>query len=361
VTPEVVAAAEVFDPSRPRYQKAVINGRDAYILLPEVQPRPAKRTSIPSVKMHAPPKFGGKVDKDVTDVELWVRDTCKYATRSGLTVQDALETVTTGDARVQVDNMRRDPATSSLSGQEFADRFALHFRTQVVPKAERARQDLHSGKVCMVAGNKLHEYVSRFQSVILDAAPMQPSNSIHWFQAGLTTDLRAECHTDVRGERFTTLDAIIKHAFVQEEKLAYKMQAGSAHRRPDAHLNAVQGDRDYQDGRPAKRGRWNNHGGGRGIDNHNGYQGGGGGQGGQGGRGGRGGGRGGGGGGRGGGGRAGAGGFRPRTAERDDESQAMYQLARRYNKCTGCLNQLPPAGHVWANCPNNPANRGLRQ
>jgi hypothetical protein len=270
--------------------------------------------------MPAPPKFGGKVDKDVVDVGLWVRDVCKYATRSGLNVQDALETVTTGDARVQVDNMRRDPASASATEQQFADRFALHFRTQVLPKAERARQDLHSGKVCMADASKLHAYVSRFQSVILDAAPMQPSDSIHWFQAGLTTELRAECHTDVCGERFTSLDAIIRHAFVQEEKLAYKLQAHKAQTRMSGELNYVQGA--HTQGVPTKRVRFDDQYTSSERDE-----------------------------------RAGRGDNGPSHSGRTGLEQQIYHLGMEYGVCGGCLGLLgDDKGHFWRSCPLNPRN-----
>jgi hypothetical protein len=222
------------------YERSLVNGREMYSLLPElpqVQRPPAMSTNV-SVKLPAPQKFCGTVDQSITDVELWVRDVQRYAARSGLKVQEALETVTTGTARVQVDNMLRDGITAGLTEQQFADRFALHFRTQVLPKDVRARQDLHSGTVCMAAGSKLQEYVCRFKSVILDAAPMLPADSVHWFQAGLTTELRAECNTDVHGARFSNLDTLIQHAFVQEEKLAYKAQASTAQRGTDAELNA---------------------------------------------------------------------------------------------------------------------------
>jgi hypothetical protein len=346
----------------PRFKRIKFGGKDAYLLIEdEVQPLPAATTNVSSakmsaVKMPAPAKFGGRIDKDIVDVELWVRDVCKFAARSGLSVQDSLATLTTGQARIQVDNMTRDPATAALTEQQFADTFAQHFRTEVLPKAERARQDLHSGKVRMAAGSKLHEYVSSFKSVILDASPMLASDSIHWFQAGLTTELRAECHTDVRGERFTTLDALIKHAFVQEEKLAYKVQAATAQKRTNAQLNAVQGDM-TNDGRPAKRGRWGNYNGGRRNNDNQGN--GAGAQ--DGGQGGRGGGRGGARGGRGRGGGGGGGGGRPRTSGRDDEAQALYQLAMRLGKCTGCFNLLGSATHRWASCPKNPANAAPRE
>jgi hypothetical protein len=136
----------------------------------------------------------------------------------------------------QVDNMLRDAATTSLRRQQFADEYALHFRTQVLPKPERARKELHSGKVCMAAGTTVHEYVCRFKSVILDAAPMMPADSIYWCQAGLNTALKAERNPDGRGERFTSLDALIRHAFVQEERLSYRTQP-----RTDAHVYTVQG------------------------------------------------------------------------------------------------------------------------
>jgi hypothetical protein len=354
--PAVQASVDAASDGLDGFKYIEVDGKRFRLMPDEVQPRPATRTNIPpvkmpAVKMPAPPKFTGKVDKDIMDVDLWMRDVRKFAARSGLSLQDALETVTTGDARIQVDNMTRDPATAGLTEQQFADRFAQHFRTQVLPKAERARQDLHSGKVCMAPGSRLHEYVSKFRSVILDASPMLASDSIHWFQAGLTPELKAECHTDVRGERFTTLEALIQHAFVQEEKLAYKAQASTAQKRTDAHLNAMQGD-----GRPAKKGRWNNHNGGRNNDNRNNdnrsNE-----AGGQDGKGGRGGGRGGRGGARGGrGGRGGAGGGRPRTSGRDDWAQAVYQLGRKFNKCTLCLNVLPPAGHHYEQCPMKSAN-----
>jgi hypothetical protein len=57
----------------------------------------------------------------------------------------------------------------------------------VLPKPERARKEPHSGKVCMAAGTTLQEFVRRFKSMMMDAAPRMLADSIHWFQAGLNT------------------------------------------------------------------------------------------------------------------------------------------------------------------------------
>jgi hypothetical protein len=214
--PRVQAAQMASAQLQGTLQYRIVNGLPMLVPTSDVEPRPAMRTTM-SVKMPAPPKFRGAVDATITNVELWARDVQRFAQRSDISVQEALEILTTGDARVQVDNMLRDPHMAQLPEQQFADRFVMHFRTHVRPKYQRARQDLHNGKVCMSPASQLHAYVSHFRSVVLDAAPMEELDSVYWFQTGLTAALRAKCHTDVHGEQFTTLEDLIKYAFVQEE------------------------------------------------------------------------------------------------------------------------------------------------
>jgi hypothetical protein len=297
----------------------IVNGQPMLVPSPYVEPSPAVRTT--TVKMPAPPKFCGAVDADITNVELWARDVQRFAQRSNIIVQEALEILTSGDARVQVDNMLRDPRMAQLPEQQFVDRFVMHFRTQVRPRNERARAELHSGQVCMVPGGRLHTYVSRFRSVILDAAPMEELDQVYWFQAGLTAELRVECHTDVHGEQFTALEDLIKHAFVQEEKLAYKVQARIAQNRTNAELNYVQrahtqsdrtkrvrsGDQQYASSERDEHGGHRNSG--------------------------------------------------PSSSGRTALEKAIYHLGMEFGVCGGCLGLLgDDRDHFWSSCPLNPKN-----
>jgi hypothetical protein len=209
--------------------------------------------------------------------------------------------------------------------------------------------------VRMAPGSKLQTYVMEYRAVIMDAAPILPSDAIFYFKQGLLHELKVECLTDPLGQPFASLDALVSHAFVQEQKLICR---NSAPGKANAQLNNVQGP--YQQGSPFKKQRTDNRGGyngrgrggGRGDGDRGDDRGNDGG--------GRGGGRGRGRGGRGGGRGAGrGGGFRERTSGRSDAAQDQHTFCMANGICGGCYSMLMPVGHFWRHCPNNPANRGM--
>jgi hypothetical protein len=338
-----------------------------------VRSPPAAHTA--RAKMPAPPKFGGKLDKDITSIEVWVRDVQRYAKRIDTPIKEVLEVLTQGDARVNIDNMLRDPATASMSGTAFADKFVLYYMQQAQPKNMQARDKLYNGAVRMTLGGKLQTYVMEFRAVIMDAAPILPTDAIFYFKQGLHHELKAECLTDAMGLQFTSLDTLITHAFVQEQKMICRHSAPG---KLNTQLNNLQGP--YQEGSPAKKVRFNS--GGYNGNGGGGYTGGG-----RGGRGGRWGGRGGGdgggsgrgwgrggssspndgggrGAGRGGGGRGAGrgGGFnRPRTSGRSDEEQDKFQFCMDRRLCVGCFSMYKPVGHIFRDCPTNPNNHGMER
>jgi hypothetical protein len=362
VAPAVAPPA--FGPQPQLYALTMLNGQQVMqpVQMPVQVQAPPAAFSASSAKMPAPPKFGGTVDKDIVSIELWVRDVQRYAHRVRTPLKEVLTVLTQGNARVNVDNMMRDPITAALPDAAFADKFVNYYQQQVQPRQMQAKEKLFNGLVRMSTGGKLHEYVMEFRSVIMDAAPMLPMDSIFYFKKGLLPELKAECLTDAMGGQFTSVDAIITHAFVQEQKLMCRQTAASAAITTDAQLNNLQGPY-HQGGPPAKRVRFHgNHGGGRNGAPRGGYGGFGGDAqrwgnaaprwgdgGGRGGRGGYGRGR----------PRAYGNGNAPRVSGRTDEQQRMFQLARVVNKCSGCLSLYMPLEHQWKGCPMNPDNAGM--
>lgn len=344
------------------YALTMVNGQQVMqpVQVPVQVQAPPAAFSVSSAKMPAPPKFGGVVDKDIVSIELWVRDVQRYAHRVRTPLKEVLTVLTQGNARVNVDNMMRDPITAALPDAAFADKFVNYYQQQVQPRQMQAKEKLFNGLVRMRAGGTLHEYVMEFRSVIMDAAPMLPMDSIFYFKKGLLPELKAECLTDAMGGQFTSVDAIITHAFVQEQKLLCRRTAASAVVTTDAQLNNLQGPY-QQGGPPAKRGRhYGNRGGDRNGAPRGGFGGGarrwgegaprwgdGGGRGGRGGY------------GRGGGRPRAYNNSAPRVSSRTDEQQRMFQLARETGKCSGCLSLYMPEGHLWRGCPMNPDNAGM--
>jgi hypothetical protein len=94
----------------------------------EVRSSPAANTS--RAKMPAPPKFDGKLDSNIPSIEVWVRDAQRYATRMNAPVKEVLEVLTQGPARLNIDNMLRDPVTAGLSDTAFADKFVNYYMQQ---------------------------------------------------------------------------------------------------------------------------------------------------------------------------------------------------------------------------------------
>jgi hypothetical protein len=338
-----------------------INGNQVMVQIPDSEVRSSPAAHTARAKMPAPPKFGGKLDNAVTNIEVWTRDVQRYAARIGTPVKEALEVLTQGTARTNVDNMLRDPVTASLPDAAFAEKFVNYYTQQAQPKHMQARDKLFNGAVRMTVGGRLQTYVMEYRAVIMDAEPILPTDAIYYFKQGLHHELKAECLTDAVGQPFPNLDALITHAFVQEQKLICRHGAPG---KLNAQLNNMQGP--YQEGSPAKRGRFDrggygrgrggrNGGGFNGFNGSNGFNGGSGrgnaGRGGfnGGGRGygaGRGAGR---GGGRG----------RERTSGRTDEEQEVFQFCLKRGLCKGCFSVLKPVGHLYAQCPNNPEMEGM--
>jgi hypothetical protein len=343
-----------------KYMREVGTNRKVLVkVTPQMMVRSSPAAHTARAKMPAPPKFGGKLDKDITSIEVWVRDVQRYyAQRVHTPLKEVLEVLTMGDARVNIDNMLRDAATSTLSDAAFADKFVMHYVQQAQPRHMIAREKLFNNVVRMTPGSKLQEYVVEFRAVIMDAAPIQATDAIFYFKQGLQHELKSECLTDALGQAFISLDALITHAFVQEQKLICRQSAPG---KSNAQLNQLQGP--YQEGSPAKKGRFNGRGGGRGGGNQYGgsprnqYGGGSRNQFGSprndgGGRGGRGGGR--------GGGRS-PGGDRPRTSGRSDVEQRQFKFCMDNGKCAGCYSLLLPVGHMYKKCPNHPDNAGMER
>jgi uncharacterized membrane protein YgcG len=149
----------------------------------------------------------------------------------------------------------------------FADKFVMYYMQQAQPKHMRARDKLFNGAVRMAHGGRLQPYVMQFRAVIMDAEPILATDAMFYFKQGLHHELRAECLTDAMGQPFASLDALITHAFVQEQKLICRH---SAPRHGNAQLSYMHGNLSdgelhaelsymqgpYQEGSPAKRGRF---------------------------------------------------------------------------------------------------------
>jgi hypothetical protein len=289
-----------------------VNGNVFTVRIPDDGARPSPVVHAGRAKMPAPPKFGGTPDTVITSVEVWGRDVQRYATRIGIPVREALEVLTQGAARVNVDNMLRDPATAQLSDTAFTDKFVMFYTQQAQPKNIQARDKLYSGAVSMAQGSSLQEYALQFRSVIMDAEPILPMDSIFYFKQGLKQELKSECLTDAMGRQFTSLDALIRHAFVQEQKLLLSRRSapgpcsalGPAR---TAELSNVQSGHST-----AKRVR---------FDDQAGEQ------------------------------------IDTRNSGRSDFEQAVFHLGMHFGVCGGCLGFLgDDQWHRWADCPINPKN-----
>jgi hypothetical protein len=86
-----------------------VDGVPVLARMSDDEPRPAVRTTC--VKMPAPRKVCGRADTARSYVELWAEDVQRYAQCSDITVQEGLDMLTPGDARVQVEIMLRDGRT----------------------------------------------------------------------------------------------------------------------------------------------------------------------------------------------------------------------------------------------------------
>jgi hypothetical protein len=216
----------------------------------------------------------------------------------------------------------------------------------------QARDKLYNGAVRMKHGGKLQTYVMEFRAVIMDAEPILPTDAMFYFKQGMHHELKAECLTDAVGQPFTNLDALITHAFVQEQKLICRHSAPG---KLNAQLNNMQGP--YQEGSPAKRGRFDRggyRGRGRGGSDRWGNDSGNGRGRGYGGRGGRGGFQ-----GSRGSFQGGRGGGHYRPSGRTDAEQEVFQFCLSKGLCAGCYSQLKPVGHKYNDCPNNPRLHGM--
>lgn len=191
-----------------------------------VHPNPADfRTRLPP-----PDKFDGTISGSVKNVHIWCTDMLRYVQRSGIDIADAMAALTTGRARELVDMMLRDPTTAALRAVDFLDVFAAHFSGQTQPAHLQARDKLHNQTYMMRPGQPLADYVLEFKHIMIEAGQMAEADRIHWFQQGLLPELRAECLSDGLASAFTSLDALIRHAFAQDRKLQCRQSATAAYR-----------------------------------------------------------------------------------------------------------------------------------
>ena len=282
-----------------------VHGQPVLVQVNQSQQRASPAEHMARAKMPAPPKFGGVLDSDISSIEVWVRDVQRYAHRIQTPVKEVLEVLTKGPARVNVDNMLRDPATAALSDDAFVDKLVMFYMQQAQPKHMQARDKLYSGAVCMTPGSSLQAYVMQFRSVIMDAEPILLVDKLFYFKQGLQHELKAECLTDALGQPFTSLDALVDHAFVKEQQLCCKRSAPASN--AAAELNHVQGAH-----RAAKRVRFEEHDGQLDI---------------------------------------------PHNSGRTEFEQRVYQLAMEFDVCGGCLGFLgDDDSHFWQDCPLNPKN-----
>jgi hypothetical protein len=188
-----------YDPSRRWGYRKTPEGKLVLVEMDDTV-RSANRQQTPKSKIPPPPKFDGNVKGEITSIKVWMRDVQRYAQRSQEPLKDMLEVLTTGAARLHIDNMLRDSQTSTMTDDQFAEKFVNNYVQQTQPKDMVAREILHSCKLHMTANTKLQDYVTSYKSVIMDAAPIMEKDSMLFFREGLPHELRAECLTDALKE-----------------------------------------------------------------------------------------------------------------------------------------------------------------
>lgn len=179
-------------------------------------------------KLPPPDKYDGGTTGSIRNVNIWCTDILRYVRRTGIDIADAMAALTTGRARELVDMMLRDPAVARLSADDFLNVFAAHFSGQTQPTHLQARDKLHNQTYIMVPGQPLADYVLSFKQIMIEAGSMAETDRIRWFQQGLLPELRAECLTDGLASAFTSLDALIQHAFAQDRKLQCRYSAATS-------------------------------------------------------------------------------------------------------------------------------------
>jgi hypothetical protein len=143
----------------------------------------------------------------------------------------------------------------------------------------------------------------------MDAAPILPMDSMFYFNQGLQHELKSECLTDALGQPFTSLDALIQHAFVQEQKLLCKRSAPGPVNSVATELCNVQGAHNA-----GKRARVE--------DDYD---------------------------------QVGQHMDVERSSGRTDFEQAVFHLGMQFGRCGGCLGFIgDDEWHHWADCPINP-------
>ena len=148
----------------------------------------------------------------------------------------------------------------------------------------------------------------------MDAEPILPMDSIFYFKQGLQHELKSECLTDALGRQFTSLDALIQHAFVQEQRLLCMSSAPGPRSAPGPASNAAVELSNVQGVHcAAKRVRFDD--------------------------------------------QAGQHTDGSRSSGRTDFGQAVFHLGMHFGRCGGCLGFLgDDQWHRWVDCPVNPRN-----
>lgn len=177
-----------------------------------------------SVRLPGPPQFTGKLDDKIRNVGVWAQDVALHAQRGGLSLRETLAAFTVGDAREQLDYMFREPSYAFMPDDAFCAAFVHYYQMLDQPRDTAARERLYNGEVAMSGSMTVHQYVGIFRQTVLDVGLMLEADKVQWFKKGLHSDLKAECQSDIYGNEFTSLDAIVQHAVAQELKLRVKKQ-----------------------------------------------------------------------------------------------------------------------------------------
>jgi hypothetical protein len=176
-----------------------------------------------------PDKFSGSTTDRIHDVEVWFKDVERFASKSGVSIREALCDLTVGDARVQVDTMIKDPAFAHLTDPQFGAHFIAHYTALEKPRHLAARDKLFDNAARMADGELVNAYNSRFSRLALDAQPIADADLICHYQRGLTPELAELCQVpDGLATAFTTIHELYAHATKAEARLRGKRARLSA-------------------------------------------------------------------------------------------------------------------------------------
>jgi len=176
-------------------------------------------SNTPKFDIPKPSKFGGTITKSIPNPKLWLKKLVAYCDKFQQDFVFHLPFFVEGDAEEWVDGLY-----SVLHKQNKLDRdsviaeFNRAYGDGITPEEDRALDMLHEGTYRMNSTERVHDFTTRFRSIVRKIGDMPENQQVKWYIEGLTEKLRYACKRDEDGNVFTKLDTVILYAFGQEAK-----------------------------------------------------------------------------------------------------------------------------------------------